>query len=205
MGQRAVARSAFGFLILPACTSAQTSIQKTRKHHEFAVQADCRITAGSSVGQRLRATSLGSTSKGAGNSDRHQRPGVVAAFANTHHHGRRDRPAGGRDRQRHRQRRCAEVLPQPAGAQALCRRLQPCGAVQPRLGHRQQRAFGCLRGWHPAVELPGQWRDLRAALGTGHAGGDRTGRCDVRPVLGSLSRQFGRRRGRLRDAHAQAV
>jgi iron complex outermembrane receptor protein len=43
---------------------------------------------------------------------------------------------------------------------------------------------------------------LPAALGPGDAGGDRARRRDVRPVLRGLSGQFGGRRGRLRDAHA---
>ena len=75
--------------------------------------------------------------------------------------------------------------------------------VHPRLGHRQQRALGGVCRRHPAVQLPGQRRaPIRAALGHGDARGDRAGRRDVRAVLGRLSRQLGRRGGRLRDAHA---
>ncbi len=110
--------------------------------------------------------------------------------------------------QRDRQRRRAQVLPQPAGAQALHRRLQPRHPVQPRVGHRQQRALGRVRRRHPAVQLPGQRRrrpELSAALGHGHARGDRARRRDVRPVLGGLPRQLGRRGGRLRDPHAHPV
>ena len=46
---------------------------------------------------------------------------------------------------------------------------------------------------------------LPAALGPGDARGDRARRRDVRPVLGRLPRQLGRRGGRLRDAHADAA
>ena len=51
-------------------------------------------------------------------------------------------------------------------------------------------------------QLAGQRRDLHAALGPGDAGGNRTCRRAVRPVLGGLSRQLRRRRGGLHDAHA---
>ena len=46
---------------------------------------------------------------------------------------------------------------------------------------------------------------LHAALGHGHARGDRARRRAVRAVLGRLSGQLGRRGGRLRDADAEGV
>ena len=142
----------------------------------------------------------------AGRRHRDRRPADLAADADPDHH-RGHHARGDRDpHQRHRQRGRAQVPAQPAGAQALHRRLQPRDPVDPRLGHRQQRALGGVRRRHPAVELPGQRHrqrhQLRAALGPGHARGDRARRRDVRAVLGRLSRQFRRRRGRLRDAHA---
>ena len=50
----------------------------------------------------------------------------------------------------------AEVTAQPAGAQALHRRRQPRDPVEPRVGHRQQRALGRVCRRHAAVELPRQ-------------------------------------------------
>ena len=47
--------------------------------------------------------------------------------------------------------------------------------------------------------------ELPAALGHGHARGDRARRRDVRAVLGRLPGQFGRRRRRLHDAHAEGL
>ena len=119
-------------------------------------------------------------------------------------HARADRA----DDQRHRQRGRAQVPSEPARAQALHRRLQPRDPVEPRLGHRQQRALGGLCRWHAALELPRQRRrrpELSAALGHGHARGDRARRRDVRPVLGRLPGQLGRRGGRLHDADAEGA
>ena len=53
--------------------------------------------------------------------------------------------------------------------------------------------------------LLGNGATLHAALGPGHARGDRARRRAVRAVLGGLSGQLGRRRGRLRDPHADAA
>ena len=132
----------------------------------------------------------------------------LAADADPDHDRERDARADRAHRQRQRQRRRAQVLPEPAGAQALHRRLQPRDPVEPRLGHRQQRALGGLCRRHPAVELPRQRRRravVSAALGAGDAGGDRARRRHVRPVLGRVSGQLGRRRGRLRHPHADAA
>ena len=109
-----------------------------------------------------------------------------------------------RTHQRDRRRGRAQVLAEPDGAQALHRRLRPRRAGDARLGHRQQRPLARLRRRHPALEPARQRRRLHAALGAGHARGDRARRRPLRAVLGRLLRQLGRRDRRLRDAHADA-
>jgi len=126
---------------------------------------------------------------------RHRQPADLAAHPDPHHHRGHQGHRGRREDQRHRRRRRDQVLPQPAGAQALHRRLQPRGAVQPRFGHRQQRALDGVRRRHPAVQLPRQRCDLHAALGPGDARGDRARRCALRAVLGGLPGQLGWGRG----------
>ena len=67
----------------------------------------------------------------------------VAADADPDHHRRHHRASRSSTRINATDSEDAlKYLPEPAGAQALHRRLQPRRAVEPRLGHRQQRALG---------------------------------------------------------------
>ena len=136
---------------------------------------------------------------------RHRHAALVAADRDPDHHREHHRRADRADDQRHRRRGRAQVPAEPAGAQALHRRLRPRRAVDARLGHRQQRALAGLRRRHPAVQPARQRRQLHAALGPGHAGGDRARRRALRAVLGRLSGQLGGRGRRLRHAHADAL
>ncbi len=128
---------------------------------------------------------------------RHRRAADVAADADSGDDGERHARADRANDQRQRQRGRAQVPSEPAGQQALHRRLQPRHPVEPRIRHRQQRPLGRLRRRHAALQLPRQRRrraELSAALGHGDAGRDRSRRRDVRAVLGRLSGQLGRAR-----------
>ena len=97
----------------------------------------------------------------------------------------------------------AEVLPEPAGSQALHRRLRPRRPRDPRFGHGNSARSLVYADGILISNLLGNGATLHAALGPGDARGDRARRRALRAVLGGLSRQLRRRRGRLRDAHAR--
>ena len=161
------------------------------------------------AGDKLRAVDPDATRahrcQDAGSRRRHGQPAGVDAARDPDHTAEPDRARHRTDGERHRCRGRAEVFPEPAGAQALHRRLRPRRARDARLGHRQQRALTRLRRRRVAFEPARQRRELHAALGTGDTGGNRARRRALWPVLGRLRRQLRRRDCRFRDAHAQGL
>ena len=150
----------------------------------------------------------GRSSKRRWRGDHHGQQPHLAAHADSGDDGKHHRPGDRSAGQRHRQRRRPQVPAQPAGAQALCGRLQPRHPVESRLGYRQQRPVGGVCRRHFAVQLPGQWRQrpvFSTALGHGHDRRNRARRRDVRPLLRRLPRQFGGRGGGLHHQDARSV
>ena len=139
---------------------------------------------------------------------RHRRPADLAADADSHHHRGRHARADRADAStpptaRTRSSTCPACWCASATSATTTTPSCPAAPRAPataRARRSMPTASCCRTTWATASAAY-----LRAALGPGDARGDRARRRDVRPVLGRLSGQLGRRGGRLRDAHADAV